>query len=283
MNNLPSIDAAAVADALDGRYDISKEVGRGGQGFVLHAVRRRGKDGNPAADPVALKIYFDPAQVERVEREIAIMEGMEHPCLCDLVEHGSIEVDGHSVRYVAWEFIHGDALDTRLANAGPLPSRTVATIARDVATAIEEIWKYKIVHRDVNPKNIMLRTGDRNAVLIDLGIAKHLGKEPLTAQGMTWGTPGYMSPEQWRADPQLACASDVFSLGTVLLESLFGKHPTGRDQRALVLATPTVASLVPSAPAALAALIDKMLARRAAFRPSPSAVAQQCAALMDTL
>jgi eukaryotic-like serine/threonine-protein kinase len=283
MNNPPSIDAAAVADALGGRYDISKEVGRGGQGLVLHAVRRLGKDGAPAADPVALKLYFDPAQVERVEREIAMMEGMEHPCLCDLIEHGSIDVAGQSIRYVAWEFIEGSALDTRLANGGPLPSRVVAAIGRDVATAIEEIWKYKIVHRDVNPKNIMLRTGDRNAVLIDLGIAKHLGKKPLTSQGMTWGTMSYMSPEQWRADPQLTCASDIFSLGVVLLESLLGKHPTGRNQQALVNAPLTVGALVPSAPVALANLIDKMLARRAAFRPTPAIAAQRCASMIETL
>ena len=98
-------------------------------------------------------------------------------------------------RYIIWEFIHGEALDSRLARAC-VPPRTVACIGRDVATALCAIWAKRVVHRDVNPKNIMLRIGEDGAVLIDLGVAKYLDQTPLTALGFTWGTKGYLSPEQ---------------------------------------------------------------------------------------
>lgn len=241
----------------------------GGQGVVSKAVRITSQDGRQTNELVALKYYFDPSQDERVEREIRALEGFRHPNLANLVEHGTVQIDGRRVRYVAWEFIEGEALDTRV-RTGPLPSQTVAFIGRDVAHAIDHIWTKRIVHRDVNPRNIMLRTGDAEAVLIDLGVARHLDRTPLTAPGMTWGTQGYLSPEQCRAEPNLTCQSDVFSLGVSLQESLLGSHPTRCDQHALLADTRKTSELIPQCPAAMAELIDAMLKPRAAFRPLPS-------------
>jgi len=273
---------AKVAAALGGRYSIHEKLRVGGQGVVYRAVRTVALDGSEASDQVALKLHTDPGQDVRVEREINAMERLRHPNLANLVEHGRVKIDGASVRYVAWEFIAGQALDHKL-KAGPLPPRTVACVGRDVARAIEHIWTARIVHRDVNPKNIMLRVGDRDAVLIDLGVARHLDEKTLTAAGLTWGTMGYLSPEQYHAEPQLTCQSDVFCLGIVLLQTICGHHPTGGDQAALIAMPPRTSDVAPNAPAAIAELIDKMFLPRAAFRPAPGAIAEKFSELLPKL
>lgn len=217
-----------------------------------------------------------------MDREIRALNGFRHANLANIVEHGRISLSGESVRYVAWEYIDGEPLDMKL-RAGPLHPKTVACVGRDVARAIDHIWSKRIVHRDVTPKNIMLRKGDAEAVLIDLGIARHLFESPLTAPGLTWGTYGYLSPEQCRAEPNLTCHSDVFSLGVSLQEALAGRHPTRGDQQILVTTPPRTADLVPSSPAALAEVVDLMLNPRAPFRPLPAVLVARLAELAANL
>ena len=260
--------------ALGNRFTVERVIRAGGQGVVLKALRTTAPDGSVTRDEVALKYYFDPTQDQRVEREVRALQGFTHPNLANVVEHGTIQVDNVQIRYVAWDFIHGQALDTRLRD-GPLPAKAVACIGRDVARAIEHIWTKRIVHRDVNPKNILLRVGDAEAVLIDLGIARHLDETPLTGPGLTWGTQGYLSPEQCRAEPNLTCHSDVFSLGVSLQEALSGIHPTRGDQRALIANPRHTSELAPRCPAGMADLIDLMLKQRAAFRPIPTALVKR--------
>lgn len=273
-----------LSKALGERFRFGAGDGRaGGQGVVLRAHRHRTLDGSSAADDVAFKLYTDAAQVERVEREVAVLATLRHPALARLIEHGTVELDTLAIRYVAFEFIEGDPLDHRLASGGPLPSRAAAIVGRDVAAALDHIWQGRVVHRDVNPKNIMLRVGDREAVLIDLGIARHLSQRTLTTAGSTWGTVGYMAPEHERADQDLTCLSDVYSLGVTLFESLLGRHPTDGDQRKLTTACPSGAALLPTAPAALVHLIDRMLSPRPAFRPQPDEVVAELDSLLAVL
>jgi len=265
--------------ALGGRFGLDCEIGIGGQGVVYKAERRRTPNGQLTQDDVALKVHSDPGQDERIERELRVMEGMRHPNLANLLEHGVLTLANCAYRYAAWEFIRGEALDRRITQ-GPIPQRVVCAIGRDVARAIDHLWtNERIVHRDVNPKNIMVRIGDREAVLIDLGIAKHLTQTPITAPMITWGTAGYFSPEQARAEQNLTAASDVFSLAITLQEALLGRHPTGRNQNALLGGGPATSGLMPTAAAALASLIDSMYAVRAAFRPTARNVAEEFAQL----
>jgi serine/threonine protein kinase len=156
--------------------------------------------------------------------------------------------------YLAWEFIEGQPLSVQL-KAGPLLESEVLSIGRDVSAAIAEIWSQRIVHGDIKPSNIMLRNCDgyimvgsvASAVLIDLGAARYLDQENIrilrhskyrypidtAAAVKPIGTWGYSSPEQISGVKPLSCASDVFSLGVVLLQCLLGRHPTGYDQIAL--------------------------------------------------
>ncbi|MBA3670463.1 MAG: serine/threonine protein kinase [Gemmatimonadaceae bacterium] len=278
----PTVNLAELSAQLQGRFTIGSTLRGGGQGIVIRATRNRDVAGAPAADDVALKLYDDAAQVVRIEREVAAMHQMRHPALANLVEHGIVVLGGRTMRFVACDFIEGRALDQRIRTTPPLGPKQVAVVGRDIANAIVQVWDARIVHRDINPKNIMLRVGDREAVLIDLGIARHTAQDTITSLGTAWGTWGYMSPEQSRADHHLSCMSDVFSLGIVLMEMLAGHHPTGGDQRGLNGGTVRTADCAPTASARFAALIDQMLMLRPAFRPEPGLLVEQFADLVDS-
>lgn len=238
----PAFEPAKIEASLGGRYTVGPEIAVGGQGVVFRATRRSRPDGTPTNDIVALKMYFFTGQATRVEREIAAMEGLSHPSLARIVEHGSCDVVGRHSRYIAYELIEGRSLKQRLQNGGRLLESEVLPIGRDISAAIAELWSRRIVHGDIKPSNIMLRSYG-GAVLIDLGILRSVEEDnapkPLRPvdsfapeQIRPWGTVGYFSPEQARGE-RLSCASDIFSLGVVILESLQGWHPTNYDQRAL--------------------------------------------------
>lgn len=257
--------ASDISTALNNRYVLGGELRVGGQGVVYRATRVRDVNGVACSNDVALKLHLDSKQDERVEREILAAKNLHHFALATLLEEGTITVSGRQTRYIAWDFISGEALDAKLAK-GPMTERDAVCVGADVASALVALWSRRIVHRDIAPKNIMVRP-DGRAVLIDLGGARHLDNTTITAPGATFGTPGYFSPEQCRAEHALTSASDIFALGVVLLECVLGRHPTSQDQRQLALAPPRARTLVPGISADFADLIDRMLHVRAAFRP----------------
>jgi eukaryotic-like serine/threonine-protein kinase len=272
-----------VGVALGPRFTVEGEIRRGAQGIVFKARRIGTPTGEPAADVVALKVYAPGTQLARVEREIDALTRIRHASTANLVEHGILVLNTGESIYVACDFIEGTALDERLYARGAVTHRTVAVIGRDIAAAIAQLWAHRIVHRDVNPKNIMLRIGEREAVLIDLGIARHLQRRAITSGGRAWGTEGYMSPEQNRAEQQLSGLSDVFSLGVVLQEALIGRHPNGGDQEGVMRRTALTEDLDPQVPTELCAIIDKMLTLRPTFRPRPSELTEVFSRLAASL
>ena len=283
MTNSGIPDSSQLEDALLRRFSLGDVLGTGGQGTVFLARRSAAPDGTQTGDTVALKIYRDPEQDARVEREIAAMEHVRHRSLAALIEHGTVPVGAGGLRYIAWEYVEGIPLTHRLSQ-GPLAPALIAAIGRDISGAIQELWQQRrIVHRDVKPANIMLRKGNREAVLIDLGFARHLEEPSLTAYGITYGTPGYMSPEHARHVRQLTCKSDIFALGIVLQECLGGVHPTGGRQDALLRGLRRTAEVSPAAPAALAELVDSMVHPRAVFRPEPADLAHRLSRLAEIL
>jgi serine/threonine-protein kinase len=237
-------------------------------------------DGVPTHDVVALKFYYNREHNQRVEREINAMESIRHRALAALIEHGELLLDSEPLRYVAWEFVEGTPIVERVGS-GTLAPHIVAAVGRDISSAIAELWRHRIVHRDVKPDNIMLRTGDREAVLIDLGIARHLQEPSITAYGLTYGTPGYMSPEHAQGTRQLTGSSDIFSLGLVLRQLLAGVHPTGGRQEGLSRPLSKTVVDCPMCPVALANVIDQMLALRPAFRPQPALLVEQFTSIIE--
>ncbi|HUK73865.1 MAG TPA: serine/threonine-protein kinase [Candidatus Bathyarchaeia archaeon] len=264
--NLQSFVPEEVEAALGRRYTVGSNIASGGQGSVFRATRTSKADGTATTDPVALKLHFDPRQAGRVIREVTALENLSHRNLARLIEHGYCYVAGRKTHYIAYEFIEGLSLRQRL-KAGKLLESEILPIARDISAAIAALWSHRIVHGDIKPANIMLReSGD--AVLIDLGILRFFEEDsalkPLRPVGSfapeqvrPWGTVGYLSPEQARGE-KLTCASDIYSLGVVLVECLQGWHPTNNDQNALANGIKASGRRLDVSPGLLS-ILDKML------------------------
>ncbi len=281
---------ADIEAALGRRYIIGSEIATGGQGAVFRATRTSQPDGTAANDGVALKLSFDRRRNIRVQPEITAMENFSHPNLARMIEHGYCDVAGRHTRYVAWEFIEGQTLSVLLKN-GPLLESEVLAIGRDVSSAIAEIWSRRIVHGDIKPSNIMVGSAD-SAVLIDLGAAKYLDQvnivtlKPLDRRDRRrsgpLGTLGYFSPEQIRGTKALSCASDVFSLGVVMLQCLLGRHPTNYDQVALLDGIRASGGRL-AANVGLLCALDMMLSPLPTFRPNPAELSHRFQSLRQTM
>jgi serine/threonine protein kinase len=289
---------ADIEAALGGRYTIDREVASGGQGVVFRATRTSRPDGTTAHELVALKLHFDRRLNPRMQAEITATENFSHPKLAGLVEYGYCDVAGRHTRFVAWEFIEGQTLSVLLKN-GPLLAADVLAIGRDISSAIAEIWSRRTVHGDIKPSNIMLRNfdgatlaGPPDAVLIDLGAARYLGKgnipslkplgRPERRAPKRLGTLGYFSPEQLRGTKSLSCAADIFSLGVVMLQCLLGHHPTNYDQAVLAEGVRASSTWL-SANVGLLYALDKMLSPDPAFRPNPVELSHRFESLRQTI
>jgi serine/threonine protein kinase len=295
--------SADVQAALGRRYIVGPEIGAGGQGVVFRATRIARPDGNAAHDDVALKLHFSVRQDIRVQREVAAMENLRHANMARLIEHGFCEVPGGRTPYLAWEFIEGLPVHVQL-KSGPLLESEVLAIGRDVSAAIAEVWSRRIVHGDIKPSNIMVRNSGgfmrlgsvESAVLIDLGAAKYLDQDnartlrpsrdldPTDAAAMLkpMRTRGYSSPEQIKGVRALTCASDVFSLGIVMLQCLLGRHPTDHDEGALLDGIRASGRRV-AASAALLRELDRMLSSRPTSRPNPGELSRDFQSLRKAL
>jgi serine/threonine protein kinase len=215
----------------------------------------------------------DLNQISRQEAEVRILAGMSHPALVTLFDAGADLSDPQDpCSYLVMELVRGPDLRSRGAS-GPMPAAHVARIGHDLADGLAYIHHHGIVHRDVKPANVLLVEdgGVENrprAKLSDFGVALLLGDNRETLEGVSSGTPHYMSPEQAAGKPS-GSAADVYSLGLVLLEALTGKitYPGAPIQSAL-------ARLLhdPDIPAEVAPewveLLTFMLSRDPASRPS---------------
>jgi serine/threonine-protein kinase len=207
-------------EALAGRYDVEREVGRGGMGTVYLAQdlkhRRR----------VAVKTLRPELAATIIQarflREIEIAAGLTHSHI--LPVHDSGEANGFL--YFVMPYIEGETLRQRMARERQLAMGFALRIAREVAEALDYAHRRHLVHRDIKPENILLSDG--HALVADFGIALAVSAaqgETLTRAGLAMGTPRYMSPEQARGKRDLDGRSDIFSLGCVLYEMLVGHTP----------------------------------------------------------
>ncbi|MFC9299514.1 protein kinase [Streptomyces sp. NPDC057011] len=177
------------------------------------------------------------------------------------------------VPWVATGYVAGPSLDRAVAAHGPLPEASVRAIGAGLARALVAVHGLGLVHRDVKPSNVMLTLdGPR---LIDFGIARATdGTASLTSTGVSVGSPGYMSPEQILGKG-ITGAADVFSLGAVLAFAATGRPPFTGDNSATLLYKvvhePPELGAVPAGE--LRGLIEACLAKTAADRPAPEAVA----------
>jgi serine/threonine-protein kinase len=178
----------------------------------------------------------DPLRRERLRQEARAAAALSHP---NIAAVHALEEEGDNV-YVVSEFVRGRSLRQALRDAA-LPPEEAARMLRGIAEALAAAHAGGVVHRDLKPENVLL-TESGGVKLVDFGLARILGpsgddrtRSQLTRSGVVLGTPGYMAPEQLRAEAVDARA-DVFAWGVVAFETATGRPPFGDDHAAAVLA-----------------------------------------------
>ena len=256
---------------LSGRYEVEREIGRGGMASVWLARDARHQR------LVAIKI-LDPdlageIGIDRFLREIRLTAGLQHPSIVPILDSGILERTGSpSVPWFAMPYLDGESLRARLHRERQLSIEESLRIAGAVGSALAAAHGQHVVHRDIKPENVFL-VGDQ-VYVVDFGIATALGgmhAERLTRTGLAIGTAAYMSPEQAAAEP-VDARSDQYSLATILYEMIAGEPPfTGPTAQAVIarrLGEPArpLTTVRPTVPASLERAILRGLQRVPADR-----------------
>ncbi|MBM2619468.1 serine/threonine protein kinase [Actinoplanes sp. LDG1-06] len=161
---------------------------------------------------VAIKLFDETAT--DVLREARTAAGLSHPNIAQVYDYGQVPGGRRPTPFLVMEFVDGETLADRLSRTGPLRWRQAAGIGAETAAALAAAHAQGLVHRDVNPRNVML-TADGVKVL-DFGIAVAAGH---SSNGELWGSPAHVAPEQLSGEPAFP-AADVYALGLLLFESL---------------------------------------------------------------
>ncbi|MDQ3138142.1 MAG: serine/threonine protein kinase, partial [Gemmatimonadota bacterium] len=191
--------------ALEGRYDVEREIGHGGMAVVY--LSRDLRHDRIVALKVLQPRFTEVLGTERFLREIKVAARLHHPHLLPLYDSG--EADGFL--YYVGPYVEGGSLRDRLVREGRLPLPHALRLAREVADALDYAHRQRVVHRDIKPENILLEDG--HAIVADFGVARAVSaaaETGLTGAGMLAGTPAYMSPEQ-ATDGAIDGRSDVYA------------------------------------------------------------------------
>jgi len=250
-------------------FAVVRLLGQGGSGEVYLARDRR------LGRKVALKLLHKPAAdtmaIQAMLLEARAIARFNHP---HIVTIHSVGTHGAHV-YLALEYLEGETLKERMEKERAALGE-VLRIAYAIATAVGEAHKHKVLHRDLKPANIVIPRDGRPRV-VDFGLAVTASvalhdKQLLEAEhaGGT-GTPAYMAPEQWRNET-ITSAADVWALGAIIYELASGRRPfvgaTRRQLRERVCDPRQLPIELDEAPPQLAALCQRMLAKRAEDRPT---------------
>lgn len=205
-----------------GRYDVIKEIGRGGMA-TIYAAHDPIFNRDVAIKMLPAELLHDTNFRARFQREAQIVAALEHPAIVPVYDFG--EQDGKP--YFVMRLMTGKSLAEKIAD-GPMSLDEAARIISRLAPALDEAHSRGIVHRDLKPGNILFDQHDK-PYLSDFGIAK-LAESGATLTGSNIvGTPAYISPEQGRGESDLDGRSDIYSLGIVLFEMLTGRVPFEAD------------------------------------------------------
>jgi serine/threonine protein kinase len=256
-----------VQAALAGEYSLQRELGRGGMG-VVYLARDVQLDRDVAIKVLPTQMAGDAAARERFVREARTAAGLSHPHIVPIHRVGEA---GGFVFFVM-SYVEGETLGERLRARGPLPPADASRILREVAWALAYAHGRGIVHGDVKPDNILLESATGRALVTDFGIAHGAGRaERVSGSDGVMGTAHFMSPEQ-AASEQVDGRSDLYALGVVGYLAVSGRLPFDEPQLPVLLlrqateTPPGVASAAPGLAPALAAAIDRCLARDPADR-----------------
>lgn len=253
---------ALVRTAFQGRYEVDREIGKGGNARIYLAR-------DPGGQAVALKVLHPELLVsvaaDRFLREIKLASQLDHPHIARLLDSGERDW----IVYFVMTYVEGPTLREHLARTRQMSIPETLRLADDLLDALDHAHQRGIVHRDVKPDNVVLSSSE-GAVLLDFGIARAVaasGSDRLTRSGIAVGTSTYMSPEQITAVQELDRRSDLYSLACVLFECLAGQPPFTHRNEAVVLQLhltqqpPDLRSLRSDVPPEMATGIARALAK----------------------
>ena len=251
------------------KYVLLDIIGHGGMGRVYLARDTR------LGRLVAIKVLSrermnNPRALARFRREAKVGAQLQHENLVRIYDEG--EAFGN--HYLVMEYIDGKTVGRLVAEHGPLPAAVAARITRQVSLGLEHAYQKGLIHRDVNPLNILIDK-DGTAKLTDLGLAIDLGDQgdAVTRDGATVGTFDYISPEQARHSRSVDIRSDIYSLGCTLYHMLAGRVPFPQPSLPeklyahQALDAEPLRSLAPQTPEALEALVRRMMSKSPDARP----------------
>jgi eukaryotic-like serine/threonine-protein kinase len=255
-----------IGDQFD-QFQIREHMAQGGMADIYRAydvVHRR---------DVVLKIpdkmmIGDPAQYERFQRELEVLNTLDHPAIL----HGLGSGQYNRIPYLVTELVKGKSLRDIIAAAAPLPADQAVPLMRKIAEGMAYCHDHDVVHRDLKPENILV-TDEGQPIIMDFGLALTKDSHRVTYANLsaTAGTPDYMAPEQiegQRGDPR----TDLYALGTIFYEMLSGVLPFSADNNFAVMqlhlngVPPRLDKVQPTVPPELAAIVAQCLQRDPADR-----------------
>lgn len=268
---------ARLQEAVGNAYGLLELLGRGGMGIVFRA-REVALDREVALKVLALDPILAPDAYTRFEREARLAARLDHPHIVPIFAVGQRQ----SVAFYTMRLVRGGSLEELIASGRQLDLEHAVKLLREVAAALDHAHRQGVVHRDIKPANVLLgETG--HAMVADFGIAKALSASEAGTTGTgIIGSPGYMSPEQWRGE-EIDGRADQYSLGVVAYELLTGKRPfeSPRVQELLLM---HLQSEVPPLSRARPGLPDSVdAALRRALAKDPSQRFSSVTAFVDAL
>jgi serine/threonine protein kinase len=256
-----------------GRYELLEKLGEGGMGAVYKA-RHLDLDKIVAVKLLTARLSSDAAAIERFRREMKAVGKLEHPNIVRAMDAG----EENGTHYIAVEYIDGLDLATWIRRHGPAPIRQACEIVRQAAVGLDALHRAGLVHRDIKPSNLML-TPDGTVKILDLGLVRlHADTAPgaeLTGTGQAMGTADYIAPEQVTDSHHVDIRADIYSLGCTFYKLLTGQAPFSVEKYATVGSKmvahvnqpiPAIRRLRPDVPEEVAAILQRMVAKKPADR-----------------
>ena len=288
INWLPVSDAYSKSEQPPppekvGPYRIEERLGVGGMGEVFRAFDER-LERWVAIKQILPSDTEDARARERLRREARAVASLNHPAIVQI--HDIVETERGD--WIVMEFVEGRTLQ-QLAGSGSLDMGQILRLGREIAEGLAEAHAKGIVHRDLKTENVMV-THDGHAKILDFGLAKRLWRHnktevSLSVDGSILGTGRAMSPEQVLGD-EIDHRSDLFSLGTLLYESITGQRPFAGMSLIMTLAQVCTEKQLPAIevnpeiPQDLSDLVERLLEKDPGSRPQS---AHEVAAQLDRI
>ena len=219
-----------IGRTIDGRYEVIALLGEGGMGQV-YEVRHVSLDRRFAMKVLRRELAREEDLAARFIDEAKATAAVRHPNVVQITDFGKLET---GAPYFVMELLVGETLGRIIKAGGPIPAARAVRIIQQVAGALAAAHAAGVVHRDLKPENVFLVGGVTGGLasadvrVVDFGAAKIIGSSRITKQGVVFGTPHYMSPEQASGQP-VDHRADIYALGVIMYEMFTGRVPFEAD------------------------------------------------------